>query len=427
MPNNNTTVTFYTLGCRLNQSETAVIENTFKDGYTIVPFDQGADIAIINTCTVTENGDADARRLVNKAVRANAHVKVALIGCQAQVQKDKLLQWPQVHWVIGNGEKMNVADIVRDHHHSQPQVIAPTITKDSFTIPAIGIDNHHTRANIKIQDGCDFFCTFCEIPYARGRARSRVFDDIILESSALAASGHKEIVITGINVGTYTHDDKTIVDVVKTLENIKELERIRISSIEPTTIDWELIEMMRDPKSKLCRYLHIPIQSASDVVLKDMDRKYSYAEFAEFINRVHAFDPNICIGTDVIVGFPSETKEEFTITEERLRELPIDYFHVFSYSKRHLAKSRKFDAEVSPAEIKERSYILRSLSVRKRKMFYQNQINKIHHVIFEQEKNGYWNGLTDNYVRVYTRSATPLTNTTRQVTLKENTGKFVIA
>lgn len=421
-----TTVSFYTLGCRLNQSETAVIENTFKNGYAIVPFNKGADIAIINTCTVTENGDADARRLVNKAIRLNPNVKVALIGCQAQVQKEKLLKWPNVKWVIGNGKKMDVASIVRQANEA-PKVITPTITKESFTIPTAGVDAHHTRANIKIQDGCDFFCSFCEIPYARGRARSRVFEDILLESKALVAAGHKEIVITGINVGTYNHMNKTISDVVNALETIEGLERIRISSIEPTTIPMELIEKMADKNSKLCRYLHIPIQSASNIVLKTMDRKYTFDEFAAFINKVHAIDPNICIGTDVIVGFPTETDKEFLLTEERLRAMPIHYFHVFSYSKRYMAKSRQLGEEVPIQKIQERSARLRDLSARKRRMFYESQLNTEQPVIFEQQKDEFWTGVTDHYIRIYHKSNQDLNNQTMTITLEQNHGTHIEA
>ncbi|MFT5388235.1 MAG: threonylcarbamoyladenosine tRNA methylthiotransferase MtaB [Candidatus Omnitrophota bacterium] len=420
------TIAFYTLGCRLNQSETAVIENTFNDNYAIVPFKDGAEIVIINTCTVTENGDADARRLVNKAVRLNKDVKVAMIGCQAQVQKEKLLKLPNVQWVIGNAKKMDVASIIEEIDNQEPRVITPTISKESFTIPMAGIDRRHTRANIKIQDGCDFFCTFCEIPYARGRARSRVFEDILVECRALIAAGHKEIIITGINLGTYDNDGKDIYDVIRAMEELEGLERIRISSIEPTTIPDDLIKMMNG-STKLCRYLHIPIQSASDVVLESMKRKYNYAEFADFILKVKSINPEICIGTDVIVGFPTETEEEFLKTEDRLRELPIDYFHVFSYSKRYMAKSRSWDEEVPIHLIQERSQRLRDLSQRKRHMFFETQMNKPQEIIVEEKKKGKWTGLTDHYIRILFESNNDLKNQTVNLSPSINNGTHIYA
>ncbi|MBL8014048.1 MAG: tRNA (N(6)-L-threonylcarbamoyladenosine(37)-C(2))-methylthiotransferase MtaB, partial [Candidatus Omnitrophica bacterium] len=228
-------IAFHTLGCRLNQSETASLENSFEGrGYTVVSHNQESDIAVINTCTVTENGDADTRRLVNRIVRKNPRVRIALVGCQAQVQKEKLTQLPNVRWVVGNQRKMDLADVLAEMPHpATAQVVAPTIERKPFVIPIAGVDRSHTRANLKIQDGCDFFCSFCEIPYARGRARSRVFDDILTEGNALAEAGHQEIILTGINIGTYQYQDKNLMDVIRSLEQIEKIKRIRISSIEP--------------------------------------------------------------------------------------------------------------------------------------------------------------------------------------------------
>ncbi|MEI7998865.1 MAG: MiaB/RimO family radical SAM methylthiotransferase, partial [Candidatus Omnitrophota bacterium] len=301
-------ISFYTLGCRLNQSETASIQNSFEaSGYQVVAFDEPSDIVVINTCTVTEGGDSDTRRLVNKANRINPNARIALVGCQAQVQKEKLGEMPNVRWIVGNNRKMDLVAVFKEHPDPQTAaVVTPVIDREPFTQLTASIDRQHTRANIKIQDGCDFFCSFCEIPFARGRARSRVFEDILLEARALAAAGHKEIVLTGINVGTYTNDGKTLLDVIAKLERIDELKRIRISSIEPTTIPTELFDHMG--KGKLCRYLHIPLQSGSDDVLTQMNRKYSTKEFSAFIEVAHQKVSQICIGTDVIVGFPGETE-----------------------------------------------------------------------------------------------------------------------
>jgi threonylcarbamoyladenosine tRNA methylthiotransferase MtaB len=412
-------IAFFTLGCRLNQSETAVIQQSFTvDGYKIVDIKEPADYVVINTCTVTENGDADTRRLVNRVSRINPQTNIALVGCQAQVQKEKLLDLPNVKWVVGNAKKMDIKSIIEELNEKDGQhVITPTIEKEPFTIPLAGIDTTHTRANIKIQDGCDFFCSFCEIPYARGRARSRVFDDIIKESKTLAEAGHKEIVLTGINVGTYANENFSLIDVITALEDIPKLERIRISSIEPTTIDDKIIQKMSSKESKLCRYLHIPIQSANNNVLELMKRKYTYEEFEQFILNVHSKVDDICIGTDVIVGFPGEEDSHFEETEERLRKLPIDYFHVFSYSQRNLAKSKSLTNPTPIGTIQSRSKILRDVSQRKRRMFYESLLGTTQKVLFEQEKNGYWNGLTDNYIRVRIRSNKDLENVFCAVTL----------
>ena len=415
------TISFYTLGCRLNQSETAVIERTFDNGdYKIVDFKQPADVVVINTCTVTENGDTDTRRLVHKINRLNPQARIALIGCQAQIQKEKLARWPNVRWVIGNAVKMDLKSIIEQNNdtteENTPLVMTPTISRKPFTIPISGIDRHHTRANLKIQDGCDFFCSFCEIPYARGRARSRVFEDILLEAKTLVNAGHKELVLTGINIGTYTYQNYTLLDVIEALEQIKGLERIRISSIEPTTIPKKLIEKMAG-QGKLCRYLHIPVQSAHNDILKAMKRKYTIEEFSGFIRWVDRTVPQICIGTDVIVGFPGETDQHFQETYERLRELPIHYFHVFSYSARHMAKSRGMSDATAIETIRKRSQILRDLSSRKRRIFYESLLGTTQRVLFEQKKENFWIGWMDNYIRVKIKSNLNLANQFKDIKL----------
>ncbi|MBP9854650.1 MAG: tRNA (N(6)-L-threonylcarbamoyladenosine(37)-C(2))-methylthiotransferase MtaB [Candidatus Omnitrophica bacterium] len=421
-----TRVSFHTLGCRLNQSETAVIEKTFeKDGYTIVDFDQPADIVVINTCTVTENGDADTRYLVKKINRLNPQANIALVGCQAQIQKEKLTELSNVRWVVGNGRKMDLVSIVEEFKAvDHPVVITPTISRESFTVPFAGFDQDHKRAIIKIQDGCDFFCTFCEIPYARGRARSRIFDDILMEAKALVSAGHKELVITGINVGTYSFQSYSFMDVINALEQVDGLERIRISSIEPTTIPFDLIKKMSS-RSKLCRYLHVPLQSGSDAVLTAMKRKYSVAEFSEFIHRVSETVDKVCIGTDIIVGFPTETDQDFMKTEELVRDLPLNYFHIFSYSKRHFAKSQYMDESVPAAKIQDRSRVLRELSLRKKNIFYQAMVGTRHDVIFEGCKGEYYHGITDNFVRVHVKSSSNIANQYLRVKLDSFDGQDV--
>ena len=394
------TVSFYTQGCRLNQAETAILEKSFEShGFKIIPFGQVTDIVVVNTCTVTEGGDSDTRRLVNKINRTQNNVKIALIGCQSQILKEKLLTYKNVQWVVGNQEKMNLSRLITQTDPETPQLIVSKIKRESFTIEGSGIDRHHTRANLKIQDGCDFYCAFCTIPFARGPARSRVFDDILREAKELISAGHQELVITGINVGTYDYENKTITDVINALLGLDKLKRLRISSIEPTTIHKDIIMLMRD-HPKLCRYLHIPIQAGSDDILKAMNRHYTIAEFREFIEFAYETVPDICIGTDIIVGFPGETKAHFDQTVAHLMTLPIHYFHVFSYSERQMARSKKLSQQVSSHEIAQRSKILRTLSQKKRHAFYKSFLGRTLPVLFEQEKNSYWQGYTDNFLRI---------------------------
>jgi len=420
-------ISFYTLGCRLNQSETAVIQRTFEaDGYAIVDFNKPADVVVINTCTVTENGDKDTRRLVNKINRLNPNARIALIGCQAQIQKEQLTAYPNVRCVIGNAEKINFLSILQKERIPKvPRVITPAIPRSPFTIPTAGIDRKHTRANIKIQDGCDFFCSFCEIPYARGRSRSRIFADIRVEAEALVAAGHKELVITGINVGTYKNNKNTIIDIIDALEQIDSLERIRLSSIEPTTIPFKLIKKMAKT-TKLCRHLHIPLQSGSNHILKSMKRKYLVEEFRDFIGKAYDAVPEICLGTDVIVGFPGETEKRFEETVQCLRIWPMHYLHVFSYSQRHLAKSQKYPQTIHSRTTAQRSRTLRELSVSKRDSFYHSLVGTKQKVLFEQCKKGYWNGLTDNYARIKIKSTRPLSNQFCDVQLKSVDGQAIL-
>ena len=421
-------ISFHTLGCRLNQSETAVIRRTFENNdYRVVEFSEPADIVVINTCTVTRNGDTDTRKLVNKVAKRHPHSRIALIGCQAQVQKEKLAQHPNVRWVVGTEKKFDLIPIIEREHSDSKEccVIIPRISKESFTVPTAAIDRHKTRANLKIQDGCDFFCSFCEIPFARGRARSREFDDILTEAKTLADAGYQELVITGINVGCYKNNSRTILDVIEALEQIEHVARIRISSIEPTTIPISLLPKMARHQ-KLCRHLHIPLQSGSDVILQKMKRKYTTKEFCDFIHLAHETVSQICIGTDIIVGFPGETEECFRQTLELLEQSPIHYFHVFSYSKRHSAQSRLLDDPVDTTVIQQRSKLLRDLGKKKRTTFHQSLVGTEQRVLIEEKKGEYLTGLTDNYVRVNIRSNASLTNQFVNLTLGEATDKNVL-
>lgn len=420
-------ISFYTFGCRLNQSETASILNSFKQGgYQVVGFDEPSDIMVINTCTVTEGGDADTRHLVHKAHRLNPQARIALVGCQAQIQKEHLASLPGVRWIVGNSRKMDLMSVFKEYPEPETaQVITPSIDREAFTVGESSIDPTHTRANIKIQDGCDFFCSFCEIPYARGRARSRVFDDIFKEAKDLVDSGHQELVLTGINIGTYSNQGKSLMDVIQAMDSLEGLARLRISSIEPTTIAKDIFKHM-GAGHKLCRYLHIPMQSGDDEILEGMKRKYNVEEFSDFVGQAQKRVPEICIGTDVIVGFPGETDDHFERTCHVLMALPIHYFHVFSYSPRHMAKSRLM--ETMPAEIiAKRSQILRDLSQRKRHLFYESLLGTTQTVLFEHAKGDSWqNGLTDNYVRIKVKETKDLFNQLLAVRLKYIEGQSVV-
>ncbi|MFT5170364.1 MAG: threonylcarbamoyladenosine tRNA methylthiotransferase MtaB [Candidatus Marinamargulisbacteria bacterium] len=411
-------ISFFTQGCRLNQSETAVLEKGFqKDGHQLVEFDDSPDIVVVNTCTVTENGDTDTRKLVNKINREAPGAKIALVGCQAQIHKEKLLKYPNVKWVIGNAQKMQLLRILSETSNDDATVVkTEKIERKTFVIENPGVDRHHTRANIKIQDGCDFFCSFCVIPFARGPARSRVFGDIFRECMVLVEAGHQEIVLTGINIGTYNYEGKSFLDVAIDLERLEGLVRTRISSIEPTTIPDELIALMAGD-NKLCPYLHIPLQAGTDQILKGMARKYTIAEFLTCIRKFEKGVPDICIGTDVIVGFPGETDACFEETVSFLEQAPIHYFHVFSYSERQFARSKKLENPVPAEVIKERSKRLRQLSKQKKQEFMASFVGRTKTVLFEMEKKGYWTGLTDNYIRVRVASPENLENKVRPVKL----------
>jgi threonylcarbamoyladenosine tRNA methylthiotransferase MtaB len=410
-------ISFYTLGCRLNQAETAALQNRFSDaGYEIVDFREPADVVVINTCTVTGHGDSDARRLVQKIHRQFHDAQIALIGCQSQLQGEALRQLPGVSWVVGNAVKMDLPEIMRKHGTGAPLLLAPKIGRERFTMPAPAVDRRHTRANLKVQDGCDFFCAFCEIPYARGHSRSREFADLLSEAELLVASGHHEIVLTGVNIGTWREEEQTLVDVLLALEKIPDLWRIRISSIEMTTIPEELFPLLN--RGAVCRFLHVPAQSGSDAILQAMHRRHDTAQFASLIRLAAAQVPDICLGTDILVGFPGETDALFEETRALLDALPLAYFHVFSYSERSHARSRLMPGKVSEEVKAQRSKVLRQLSLKKRHDYFSRFLGCEQMVLFEEEKKGIWSGVTDTFIRVRVRSAEPLHNQLRSVRLE---------
>ena len=417
----------HTLGCRLNQSETTLIASQLRAaGYEIVPFDSPADLGIINTCTVTNEADAKSRQLVRSFIRRNPDAYTAVIGCYSQMGYKTLCEIEGVDLIVGNQEKLNVLDYVAAGRNDQPMVVRDRMERDDFTIEIHDETDITRRSNLKIQDGCDFMCTFCIIPFARGRARSRALDNLLEEARRLVERGARELVLTGVNVGTYEYEDHDIVDVCSALNNIEDLARIRISSIEPTTIPEALLELMDDPGHKLVPYLHIPLQSGSDAVLARMKRKYTAGEFAAFIENAAARVRDLCIGTDVLVGMPGETDADFGETTAILRDCPITYAHVFKYSERTGTPATRFPGKVDADIAKRRSAVIRRLSAQKRREFYRAYLNRELPVLFEHVQDGYWPGYTENYIRVAVASEQNLENQIVPVRLEEVCADFVL-
>ena len=417
----------HTLGCRLNQSETNVLREKLEAaGYRIVPFDAPADLGVINTCTVTREADAKSRKSIRGFIRRNPNAYVAVIGCYAQMGYNALCAIEGVDLVVGNQEKLNVLDYVSQGKSETPLVVRDRFLRDDFTFDTAGTGVFEKRANLKIQDGCDFMCSFCVIPFARGRARSRRMGNLLDEASSLVERGAKELILTGVNVGTYAYEEYTVVDIVDRLNEFAELERIRISSIEPTTIPDGLLSRMADPYHRLVPYLHIPLQSGSNEILEKMRRLYTREEFMAFIERARREVPDICIGTDVLVGFPDESDEHFEQTCDLLRRGPIDYAHVFKYSLREGTQAAREQGHVDPGDKNRRSARIRRISAEKLAKFHRRHRGATMDVLFEQGENGVWTGYTANYIRVAVRSDAILTNTLCPVTLGESRGDAML-
>ena len=423
------TASFHSLGCRLNQTEAASLAGAFQiKGYNVVEWGQPADVVVINTCSVTERGEAACRSAIRQALRRQPEAFVVVTGCYAQVGLEALRTIDGIDMIVGTEYKNKFLSFIENPRKlKEPVVLHSNLIDDGdFEVPGTGL-YHTTRANLKVQDGCDFFCSFCIIPFTRGRERSRDLTDLLREARELAARGFQELVLTGVNIGRYHQAGTSFLDMIRKLEEIEELKRIRITSIEPTTIEHSLVEHMAR-SDKLCDYLHIPIQSAQAPVLERMNRRYKPEEYKEFVDFVAATVPNIGLGTDIIVGFPGETDAMFEETYRYLEALPFAYFHVFSYSKRYGTKAARLDGHVRPDVIKARSQALRELSTAKRRAFASRYLSEDVEVLFEQQDpSGLWTGLTSNYLRVGVVSSEPLRNTFRRVTIHEVTDELALA
>ena len=429
-------VSFHTLGCRLNQSETDSLMRNFKqNGYAVVPESEHADICVVNTCTVTEHSDAKNRQLIRRLHRQNPEAIIAVTGCYAQMDSNAVASIEGVRLVVGNQDKMKITEYLKKLDiNNYPLIVRPKISRKTFVTNSFskkqtfennfsedhrdtkkqelnnetsgqrhlreaGIKN--TRAMIKIQDGCDFMCSFCIIPFARGRSRFREFSNLQNEARLLISEGVREIVITGVNIGTYNTKKEDIIRVVDFLNNLQGLSRIRISSIEPTTVPEVFFQYMSDSQHKLVPFFHLPLQSGSDSVLQKMRRRYNSAQYADEVWKAYEAVPNLCIGTDVIVGFPEESKAEFECTKNLLEILPFAYFHVFPFSARKRTPAYYIEDQVSPSLKQKRGEELRKLSIQKRHEFHSRFLGKIRKVLWESpDSRGNISGYTDNYIRV---------------------------
>ncbi|MCY3728679.1 MAG: tRNA (N(6)-L-threonylcarbamoyladenosine(37)-C(2))-methylthiotransferase MtaB [Nitrospira sp.] len=415
-------VAFYTAGCRLNQSETAVLTDRFTGmGYQRVAYGEPTDLLVLNTCSVTENAEADCRRVIRRTLRHSPQAFVAVTGCYAQTGLNTLQHLPGVDLVLGNQYKMLLPDYLEEMTRGQKLSSAlvrhsGSMSREDFIQDGVG-EYATTRANLKIQDGCNFMCSFCLIPFARGRERSRLADDAVREAERLVERGHRELVLTGVNIGRFANGSGGLLDLIQRLEAIPGLARIRISSIEPTTIPDALLEYMSTSR-KLCRFFHVPLQSGHDRILSAMNRRYIVSEYRAWVEDVVQKIPDVCVGTDVLVGFPGETDREFSATYDVVRDLPLAYAHVFSYSARPGTPAARLDNPVPPPVIKTRSRLLSRLSATKRAQFYQQFLDRDCLVLFESMgKDGLWTGLTDNFIRVGVAGSGSLANQIRRVRL----------
>ena len=426
----------HTLGCRLNLAESDLMRRQLEGaGYAVVPWGEAAELCVINTCTVTRQADAKSRQAVRAARRANPSARIAAVGCFAQLQPRALAGDGMADLVLGNGEKLNLLEHLGQHPHppGEPaRVVAPPIPKTPFAIEGFDAGSFittgsGTRAHLKVQDGCDFMCAFCIIPAARGRSRPRQWDNLLAEARALAAGGVRELVLTGVNVGTYAvrgqGRSRELTDVLDALDAMVGVERLRIGSIEPTTVAPGLLERMADPGHALTPFLHLPLQSGSARVLAAMRRRYTPGEYRAFAEQALAAVPDLCLGTDVMAGFPGEDDGAFEETLALLTDLPFAYFHVFPYSERQgTAAARRPDMVPVPLR-KRRAAVLRALSEEKRAAFQRRFIGRTLEVLFEQPKSPQVaHGYTRNYIRVEvaTGEATSLRNRILPVRLLES-------
>lgn len=413
-------VAFYTLGCKLNFSETSTIGEEFlKRGFDIVDYNSSADVYVINTCTVTDNADKECRQIVRRALRNNPGAFVLVTGCYAQLRAEEIAKIEGVDAVLGSKEKFNIFSYLDSFEKKEFSCIHVSPTKELNTFgSSYSTDaDDRTRAFFKIQDGCDYKCSFCTIPLARGGSRSLHYDEVISQFKDILSHGYKEVILTGVNVGDYGKAiDKDFYSLLKEMLKMEGEYRIRISSIEPNLLNDDILNLAAD-NPKLCNHFHIPLQSGSTKILKLMQRRYRAEDYRDLVFRANEKIKDLGIGVDVIVGFPGETEEDFLDTYNFLKELPISYLHVFTYSERPNTKAISMAGSVDPAERKKRNNMLRILSEKKRNEFYRSMIGRELQVLMEHENHtGFMRGFSSNYVRLKHPFREELIN--RFVTLK---------
>lgn len=404
----NKKVAFYTLGCKLNYSETSTIGRLFnKAGFDTVEFTDTPDVYVINTCSVTDNADKKCRRVVKEALKISPNAYVTIVGCYAQLKPKEISEIPGVDMVLGAAEKFNIVEHITDLTKQPKTVVLNSPVSEVNEFVASYSVGDRTRTFLKVQDGCDYSCTFCTIPLARGGSRSDTIEAVVQQAREVAASGVKEIVLTGVNLGDFgirdgQRQDKFF-DLVKALDEVEGIDRIRISSCEPNLLTDEIIEFVAQSKV-FVPHFHIPLQSGSDKILGLMRRRYRRDLYADRVSKIKQLMPDCCIGVDVIVGFPGETREDFIDTYNFLNDLDISYLHVFTYSERENTIAAELPGAVPGSTRAERSKMLHILSDKKRRAFYETQLGRDAEILFETDiKDGYMHGFTRNYVKVKTK------------------------
>src|SRR6202000_507905 len=418
----NKKVAFYTLGCKLNYSETSTIGRLFNQaGFDTVDFTDVPDVFVINTCSVTENADKKCKKVVKEALKISPNAYVTIVGCYAQLKPQEIADIPGVDMVLGAAEKFRIVDHITDLTKKPKAVVynQPVSEANQF-ISAFSIGDR-TRTFLKVQDGCDYSCTFCTIPLARGASRSDTIENAVEQAKQIVASGVKEIVLTGVNLGDFGIRDgerkDKFVDLVKALDEVEGIERIRISSIETNLLTDEIIEFVGASK-RFVPHFHIPLQSGSDKILGLMRRRYKRSLYSDRVTKIKSLMPDCCIGVDVIVGFPGETREDFIDTYNFLNGLDVSYLHVFTYSERENTLAAEMPHPVTGSTRADRSKMLHILSDKKRRAFYETQLNKTDEVLFEGDiKHGYMHGFTRNYVKVKAKYDPVLVNELKSVHL----------
>src|SRR5690606_17790710 len=403
----NKKVAFYTLGCKLNYSETSSIGRIFKEaGYETTPFNSQADVYVINTCSVTDHADKKCRKVVKEALKHSPGAYITIVGCYAQLKPKEISEIEGVDMVLGAAEKFNIIEHINELT-KQPKAIIHNkpISETNIFVPAFSIGDR-TRTFLKVQDGCDYSCTFCTIPLARGASRSGKISDIVKQAEEIAASGIKEIVLTGVNIGDFGLQNgerkENFLDLIKALDTVEGINRFRISSIEPNLLSDEVIRFVASSK-RFVPHFHMPLQSGSNKILGMMRRRYRRELYTERVNTIKSLMPDCCIGVDVIVGFPGESHEDFLETYQFLNELPISYLHVFTYSERENTIASQMEGTVPGSHRSDRSKMLHILSEKKRRAFYTEQLGKQTEILIEGDnKNGMMHGFSPNYVKVST-------------------------